>query len=149
MSLLDAGLSPGFERVRHKHARDQFGRQSPILEDVWQCGQEPRPDAELRPEGSFSGADGHADGTDRIRVTDGRGVNAMPTWARDGRVYFVSDRAGAESIWSAATKPGRSVEPTGASAMADVPDPFEAAPAAPVPVNVVPPADASSQAHAE
>lgn len=45
----------------------------------------------------------NADGTGRQRLTDGRGVNATPTWARDGRVYFVSDRGGKESIWSITT----------------------------------------------
>ena len=79
----------------------------------------------------------NADGTDRVRVTDGRGVNAMPTWARDGRIYFVSDRAGAESIWSTATRMPRLAAPSQASTMADVPDPFEAAP---VPIKIVPPA---------
>lgn len=46
------------------------------------------------------------DGTDRKRLSDGRGVNATPTWSPDGQVYFVSDRGGSESIWSiAAGKP--------------------------------------------
>lgn len=43
-----------------------------------------------------------ADGTRRQRLTDGKGVNATPTWARDGRVYFVSDRGGKDAIWSIA-----------------------------------------------
>jgi TolB protein len=41
-----------------------------------------------------------ADGTNRHRLTDGTGTNVTPYWAVDGRVYFVSDRAGNESIWS-------------------------------------------------
>ena len=44
----------------------------------------------------------NVDGTDRRRMTDGRGVNATPTWSPDGQVYFVSDRGGTESIWSIA-----------------------------------------------
>ena len=42
------------------------------------------------------------DGTDRHRITDGKGTYATPAWATDGRVYFVSDRGGTESVWSAA-----------------------------------------------
>ena len=41
-----------------------------------------------------------ADGTDRHRLTDGRGVNATPAWASDNRIYFVSDRAGTDAVWS-------------------------------------------------
>lgn len=43
----------------------------------------------------------NADGTDRHRITDGKGTYATPFWAGDGRVYFVSDRGGTECIWSA------------------------------------------------
>jgi Tol biopolymer transport system component len=41
-----------------------------------------------------------ADGTNRQRLTDGHGNNLMPFWASNSRVFFVSDRGGAESIWS-------------------------------------------------
>ena len=41
-----------------------------------------------------------ADGSRRQRLTDGKGTYATPCWASDGRIYFVSDRGGAESIWS-------------------------------------------------
>ena|GEM_PF-594647 len=44
----------------------------------------------------------NADGTDRNRLTDGRGVNAAPAWGKDGRIYFISDRGGSEAIWSVA-----------------------------------------------
>ena len=43
----------------------------------------------------------NADGTDRHRITDGKGTYATPAWATDGRVYFVSDRGGTECVWSA------------------------------------------------
>lgn len=46
----------------------------------------------------------NADGTNRQRLTDGRGVNAAPFWGSDDRVYFVSDRGGKESIWSVSAK---------------------------------------------
>ena len=42
----------------------------------------------------------NADGTRRQRLTDGKGTYATPCWSGDGRIYFVSDRGGVESIWS-------------------------------------------------
>jgi TolB protein len=47
-----------------------------------------------------------ADGSNRQRLTDGGGSNLMPYWGADGRVYFVSDRDGHESIWSARAEGG-------------------------------------------
>ena len=50
----------------------------------------------------------NTDGTGRQRLTDGRGINTSPCWAKDGRIFFVSDRSGKECIWSvnaAASKP--------------------------------------------
>lgn len=44
----------------------------------------------------------NADGTERNRLTDGRGINASPAWGRDGRIYFISDRGGTEAVWSVA-----------------------------------------------
>jgi TolB protein len=41
-----------------------------------------------------------ADGSDRRRLTDGNGMNLSPVWSTDNRVYFVSDRAGTECVWS-------------------------------------------------
>jgi TolB protein len=41
------------------------------------------------------------DGSGRTRVTDGVGLNLGPYWAADNRIYFVSDRGGAECVWSA------------------------------------------------
>lgn len=41
-----------------------------------------------------------ADGTNRRRLTDGRGSNLMPWWGADNRIYFVSDRGGKECVWS-------------------------------------------------
>lgn len=42
-----------------------------------------------------------ADGSNRQRVTDGSGSHLTPFWGADGRVYFISDRDGHESVWSA------------------------------------------------
>jgi TolB protein len=47
------------------------------------------------------------DGSARRRITDGVGLNLAPSWAPDNRIYFVSDRGGAECVWSArADEPG-------------------------------------------
>ena len=43
------------------------------------------------------------DGSGRRRVTDGIGLNLGPSWSPDSRIYFVSDRGGAECVWSART----------------------------------------------
>jgi dipeptidyl aminopeptidase/acylaminoacyl peptidase len=50
----------------------------------------------------------NADGTDRHRITDGKGTYATPAWASDGRVYFISDRGGNECVWSARAESTRS-----------------------------------------
>jgi len=42
----------------------------------------------------------NADGTGRANLTGGRFVNLMPAWARDNRIYFISDRSGRDSLWS-------------------------------------------------
>lgn len=43
----------------------------------------------------------NVDGTNRRRITDGNGTSATPYWAADNRIYFVSNRAGTDAIWSA------------------------------------------------
>jgi TolB protein len=43
----------------------------------------------------------NSDGTNRHRITDGTGVCATPFWGADNRIYFVSNRGGADCIWSA------------------------------------------------
>lgn len=40
------------------------------------------------------------DGLELARLAGSPFVNLMPTWGPDGRVYFVSDRGGADNIWS-------------------------------------------------
>jgi TolB protein len=44
------------------------------------------------------------DGASSIQVSGRAGTNVMPTWGRDGRIYFVSDRSGSENIWSVSTE---------------------------------------------
>jgi Tol biopolymer transport system component len=48
------------------------------------------------------------DGTQRVSLTTSRFRNTQPTWSGDGRIYFVSDRGGADSLWSIqADEPGK------------------------------------------
>lgn len=49
----------------------------------------------------------NSDGTGRQRLTDGTGANLMPCWAND-RIFFISDRGGAECVWSARAQPAKS-----------------------------------------
>lgn len=44
-----------------------------------------------------------ADGTGRIALTSGGFRNLRPCWGGDGRVYFVSNRAGHDVIWAVST----------------------------------------------
>lgn len=62
----------------------------------------------------------NADGTGRRRITDGNGVNATPTWSRDGRIFFVSNRGGCDAVWSAHADR----VPTQNAAVSDGKDPF-------------------------
>ncbi len=40
------------------------------------------------------------DGSGRTRLTSDGYLNAQPLWGADNRIYFVSDRSGADNIWS-------------------------------------------------
>jgi Tol biopolymer transport system component len=72
-----------------------------------------------------------ADGSNRQRLTDGVASNLNPTWAADNRIYFISDRGSAGSIWSV-----RADQPTPATALGDSPaaKPQAAAKVNPAPV---------------
>lgn len=51
-----------------------------------------------------------ADGGSRHRLTDGKGVYTSPTWGRDGRIYFISNRGGNDSVWSVGVSGVRDVK---------------------------------------
>jgi Tol biopolymer transport system component len=53
-----------------------------------------------------------ADGSNRVRVTDGRTVNFAPTWSPTGQVLFTSTRSGNENIWSLTPATGISPAPS-------------------------------------
>jgi len=44
------------------------------------------------------------DGSGRVNLTSGQFMNLMPWWGADGRIYFVSDRAGVPNVWSMTTE---------------------------------------------
>lgn len=39
-------------------------------------------------------------GANRTNLTNGKSTNYQPTWATDGKIYFVSNRSGVDNIWS-------------------------------------------------
>lgn len=42
----------------------------------------------------------NVDGSNRVNLTNGEYTNIEPTWCPDGRILFVSNRAGVNNIWS-------------------------------------------------
>lgn len=44
------------------------------------------------------------DGSGRVNLTSGKFMNLMPSWGKDGRIYFVSNRSGMTNIWSIGTE---------------------------------------------
>jgi TolB protein len=39
-------------------------------------------------------------GSNRVSLTSGGGVNLMPTWSSNNRLFFVSNRAGVDNVWA-------------------------------------------------
>jgi TolB protein len=69
----------GFATVPNPAQWDQMTQFRPAAADLWMIG---------------------ANGTGLVRLTSDEGVNLMPTWGRDDRIYFISDRGGVDNIWS-------------------------------------------------
>lgn len=67
---------------------------------------EPAANATGKPRGQQDIWTVNLDGTNRHRITDGTGICATPYWANDNRIYFVSDRGGTETVWSARAEQG-------------------------------------------
>lgn len=40
------------------------------------------------------------DGTGKVKLTDGKSIDLMPTWSRHNEIFFVSNMGGAEHLWS-------------------------------------------------
>lgn len=55
------------------------------------------------------------DGTNKVNLTNGEYTNVEPTWSPDGRILFVSNRAGIENIW--AVGPDRTIQTARGPAM--------------------------------
>jgi Tol biopolymer transport system component len=68
-----------------------------------------------------------ADGGNRQRLTDGNGTNLSPCWAADNRIYFISDRGGAECVWSVHTDGAKGNAVAGAVIGAKPPEPANVA----------------------
>ena len=48
------------------------------------------------------------DGNNKVNLTNGQYANLQPNWSPDGRIFFVSNRAGVENVW--AILPERAIE---------------------------------------
>ncbi|MEL7472451.1 MAG: hypothetical protein AAGK04_03970, partial [Planctomycetota bacterium] len=57
------------------------------------------------------------DGVAQVNLTKGGSVDMMPTWSTNGQLYFVSNRSGAESLWSMETREAVLAARGGASAI--------------------------------
>jgi TolB protein len=73
------------------------------------------------------------DGSGRVNLTSGKFMNLMPSWSKDGRIYYVSNRSGMTNIWSMGTEKAiyaATGTPSGhvKSEMANVPDHKDANP---------------------
>lgn len=55
------------------------------------------------------------DGSNKVNLTNGQYTNVEPTWSPDGRILFVSNRAGIENIW--AIGPDRTIQTARGPAM--------------------------------
>ena len=66
-----------------------------------------------------------ADGTGKVKLTDGQSIDLMPTWSRNNEIFFVSNMGGSEHLWSMELSPAlraAAVQVPGAdSAFATVP----------------------------
>jgi TolB protein len=85
-----------------------------------------------------------ADGGNRQRLTDGNGTNLSPCWAADSRIYFISDRGGAECVWSVHADAPRGNAMAGAVIGATTAPPSQQNPAAQPEAKPVEPANAAA-----
>ncbi len=46
-----------------------------------------------------------ADGTGKVKLTDGKSIDLMPSWSRDNEIFFVSNMGGSEHLWSMELSP--------------------------------------------
>ncbi len=59
------------------------------------------PDSETNPKPGWADVWAvNIDGSGKINLTNGEFSNLWPTWAPDGRIFFVSDRSGVDNVWA-------------------------------------------------
>jgi len=75
----DGSILPGGGQPNNHREGDRESTSRGIAFDIWTIG---------------------ADGSGKVRLTDGHSVNYGPAFGPDGRVYFTSTRAGFENVWS-------------------------------------------------
>jgi len=112
-ALINADWSPDGERIVYAAVENpgiaDAATSRPAVADLWMA---------------------NIDGSGRVNLTSGKFMNLMPTWSKDGRIYFVSNRSGMTNIWSmgtdkaiyAASGSGSTPAPAPQSEMATVPD---------------------------
>jgi TolB protein len=61
--------------------------------EAWATGASARPEASVLWMMSV-------DGTGKVKLTDGRSIDLMPTWSRNNEIFFVSNMGGQEHLWS-------------------------------------------------
>lgn len=61
--------------------------------EAWASGASARPEASVIWMMSV-------DGTGKVKLTDGRSIDLMPTWSRNNEIFFVSNMGGQEHLWS-------------------------------------------------
>lgn len=115
-ALINADWSPDGERIVYASVENPGdagnSTPSPAVSDLWMA---------------------NIDGSGRVNLTNGKFMNLMPSWSKDGRIYFVSNRGGTTNLWALGTEKaifaatGPTTQKTN-SAVADVPEHHEEQP---------------------
>jgi Tol biopolymer transport system component len=45
------------------------------------------------------------DGSGKVKLTDGKSIDLMPTWSKNNEIFFVSNMGGQEHLWSMELSP--------------------------------------------
>lgn len=66
--------------------------------EAWASGASAKPDASVLWMMSI-------DGSGKVKLTDGKSIDLMPTWSRNNEIFFVSNMGGQEHLWSMELSP--------------------------------------------
>lgn len=66
--------------------------------EAWASGASARPDTSVLWMMSV-------DGSGKVKLTDGKSIDLMPTWSRNNEIFFVSNMGGQEHLWSMELSP--------------------------------------------